>query len=80
MKDSKLASWRAYVSSVSSTISFKVIWLKLHKIKDTRPTTTIPGLLVNGSLLTTRAEIVEDLGNYFMDISSSSHYIQHSFS
>jgi hypothetical protein len=75
MKDSKSASWRAYVSSVSRRISSKVIWCKLHKIQDTRSTVTIPGLLVNGSLLTTPDEIVEELGNHFADVLSSKHYI-----
>jgi hypothetical protein len=48
-------------------------------MKGNRSTTIIPGVLISGSLLTTPAEIVEELGNHLQTFRAPTTIYQHSF-
>ncbi len=74
IRESKTASWRAFISSLSCHTPPKVVWRKIRQIGGRFSPSSVPGLLINGNLITSPEKVVEELACHYENSSSSLHY------
>ncbi len=61
IRESKTTSWRAFISSLSCHTPPKVVWRKIRQIGGRFSPSSVPGLLINGNLITSPEKVVEEL-------------------
>ena len=70
-KDSKIKSWKSYVSSVNSASEISAVWKRVAKIKGKHSLAPTPSIIHNNTVIDKPAEVAEVFAQHFANICNS---------
>ena len=77
IKQAQSDSWRAYVSTLTSSTPLASVWRRIHKLSGKHPPPSAPVLHLNDISIADPLQVATELGQYFSHISSGSHLSPH---
>lgn len=74
IRESKKTTWEKYVSSMTAHTPSSQVWTKLRRISGLPTSLSIPGVSINGDIITDHLAIANSIGSHFSDVSCSGSY------